>query len=224
MSATMNTVASIIYDDYIRPMKITKHSDSTANFTMKCIIVFIAISSIALGSIVEQFPNIVQITMTIISVLNGVVLGVFSLGMLWPWANKYGAGIGILISTACMLWISYRAQTMILQKQLVYKPLPTTTDGCDNNNSTSALISNSTVIADDVIQYSFSIYRISFVWYSLMGSSIVFFIGIIVSWLTGHQEIKNLDPNLLSPVVQFLIPKTKAHSPNHEHIKSQLNL
>lgn len=211
MSATMNTVSSILYEDYIRPFKIIKHSDSTANFIMKCSVVFITIVCIVLGRLVELFPNIIQITMTIISVSNGIVLGVFCLGMLWPWANKYGATVGILTSTVVMCWMAFEAQSIILSGELMYVPLPTLIDGCDRKNLTSIFISNSSQIVSEVLEKPFSIFRVSFVWYTLIGSSIVFIIGVIVSWTTGHQEIRQLEPKLLSPVVHYLLPKISSN-------------
>lgn len=211
MSATMNTVSSILYEDYIRPLKIIKHSDLTANFIMKCSVVFITIVCIALGRLVEQFPNIIQITMTIISVSNGVVLGVFCLGMLWPWANKYGATIGIVISTFVMCWIAFEAQSMILSGELKYVPLPTSIEECEGKNISSIFMLNSTVVVSEVWEKPFSVFRVSFVWYTLIGASIVFITGVLVSWITGHQEIGQLESKLLSPVVHFLLPRNPSN-------------
>lgn len=52
----------------------------------------------------------------------------------------------------------------------------------------------------------------SFLWYPFAGAFICISIGIIVSHLTGSQNLEKLDINLISPVAQFLIPRRLRHT------------
>lgn len=52
----------------------------------------------------------------------------------------------------------------------------------------------------------------SFLWYPFAGAVICFAIGIIVSHLTGSQDLDKLDIKLISPVAQFLLPKRLRHT------------
>lgn len=87
ISATLNSLAGIIYSDYIRPLNLFKHSDAAANLTMKLVIVTIGIFCVLSGFIVERVESIFQIVNTIVGVTCGAVFGVFCLGMLYPRAN-----------------------------------------------------------------------------------------------------------------------------------------
>lgn len=58
----------------------------------------------------------------------------------------------------------------------------------------------------------FSVYKISFIWYSFVGSVIFWAVAVPVSHLTGAQELDKLDINLLSPVIKCFIPKRYRHT------------
>lgn len=57
------------------------------------------------------------------------------------------------------------------------------------------------------MDHSFSIYKIAFPWYGVLGTIIVFIVGIPVSYFTGGQDFKQLGRRLFSPVVHFLLPE-----------------
>lgn len=80
-------MAGIIYSDYIRPLKLFKHSDAAANLTMKLTIATIGIYCVLAGFIVEKVDSIFQVVNTIVGMTCGAVFGVFILGMLYPRAN-----------------------------------------------------------------------------------------------------------------------------------------
>lgn len=88
VSATLNSIAGILYSDFIRPLKLFRHNDVNANFTMKLTVLTIGIVCAMGGFIVEHFKSIFQVVNTVAGVCTGAVFGVFTLGMLYPWANK----------------------------------------------------------------------------------------------------------------------------------------
>lgn len=87
ISANLNSMAGIIYSDYIRPLNLFKHNDSSANLSMKLTIVTIGIYCVLSGFIVERVESLFQVINTIAGMTGGAVFGVFSLGMLYPRAN-----------------------------------------------------------------------------------------------------------------------------------------
>lgn len=52
----------------------------------------------------------------------------------------------------------------------------------------------------------FPLFRLSFLWITPVGVSTVIIVGIITSFLTGKTDINTLDPDLISPVAQWLLP------------------
>ncbi|XP_050086804.1 sodium-coupled monocarboxylate transporter 2-like [Anopheles aquasalis] len=206
MSANLNSLAGLVYEDYIRPYKLFKHTDASANLTMKVLILVSGVYCIAMGLIVEQFGHLLQMVVTIASVTQGAVMGIFCLGMLWPWANKHGALWGSASSVIVVSWIISGAQLAISNKQLAYPPKSTSVESCYEYGFN--------VTADDFPTFhapqddaEFSIYNISFVWYSTVGTLIVFLVGIPVSYLTGSQDMRNFKAKLIAPLAQWMLPE-----------------
>lgn len=89
VSASLNSKAGLIYCDLIQPLKIIRHTDRNANLIMK-IIVFLLGTHCAFSILfVEKFASIFQMINTVSGTCVGAVFGVFTLGMLYPWANKH---------------------------------------------------------------------------------------------------------------------------------------
>ncbi|XP_053695458.1 sodium-coupled monocarboxylate transporter 1 [Sabethes cyaneus] len=212
MSANLNSIAGIIYEDYIRPFKLFKHSDASANFTMKLLILFSGLYCIVMGLVVEQFGHILQMVVTIASVTQGAVMGIFCLGMLWPWANKHGALWGSAASVIGVSWIIVGGA--VTNGALSYPPKPTSVDGCgDYGFNVTQTFSQPTL---PETSQEFSIYKISFVWYSTVGTLLVFLVGMPVSYLTGSQDLNQICAKLIAPVAQWMLP--------HEMTASELTI
>lgn len=88
MSAQFNSLAGVIYFGFIKSLTFYKHTEKKANFIMKFIIFLLGIYSILMGLIVAKYSSIFQIFSTIKGLTNGAIFGIFTLGTLYPWANK----------------------------------------------------------------------------------------------------------------------------------------
>lgn len=86
-SATMNSLAGIAYNDYVRPLNLFKHNDRNANRSIKVLTIVLGMISILGGVVVDNFSSIFQLVNTIAGTTTGAIFGVFTLGMLYPWAN-----------------------------------------------------------------------------------------------------------------------------------------
>jgi Na+/proline symporter len=150
MSASLNSLAGIIYEDYIRKYKLINHTEQKGNLTMKALTAILGIYCILMGAVVSKFGHILQvnsfawcllmfeaiiyfyfqIVFTISGIVGGAMMGAFLLGMLWPWANKTGALYGTVSSIVILIWIVVSGQIAIGTGELKYQTLPTKTDGC----------------------------------------------------------------------------------------------
>lgn len=89
VSANLNSFSGVLYMDFIRPANIIRHTDKNANRIMK-LIVFFTGSFIVLGVwAVEKVPSSYQTVVILEGMVTGSTFGVFSLGMLYPWANRH---------------------------------------------------------------------------------------------------------------------------------------
>lgn len=83
----LHSMSGILYKDCIRPLNLFTDNDANANFAMR-IIIFAIGTYCALSSIlVETFHSAFQLLNAITSMTTGAKVGVFTLGLFWPWTN-----------------------------------------------------------------------------------------------------------------------------------------
>lgn len=88
VSASLHATSGVIYSDFVRPLKLFAHTDVNANRSMR-VLIFLLGTFCAFGAvIVERFQSIFQIMNSVAGITIGAKFGVFTLGMLYPWANQ----------------------------------------------------------------------------------------------------------------------------------------
>ncbi|EDS33850.1 sodium/solute symporter [Culex quinquefasciatus] len=194
MSSSLNTLAGTIYEDFIRPCR-PNASERSSSATMKLIVVILGLLVIGLVFIVEKLGSIVQMAVSCTGVISGSVMGMFTLGMVSTRANTKGVVSGVIVSISCMitLWISALGK-------LKYPFLPFRTDGCDQDilnamaNATLPAPTNSTINPETELPV---IFRVSFMYYSLIGLVLFLVVAYPVSLMTGGGKVP--DERLLTP-------------------------
>lgn len=88
VSANLNSMAGVIYNDYIRNIRGYIHSESHAQYIMKTIILIIGIYSVLGGFMLEKAGSILQVIFTVLATSSGAIVGIFTLAMLYPRANN----------------------------------------------------------------------------------------------------------------------------------------
>lgn len=129
LSANLNSLAGVVYFDYIRPF--IRHTDDRANSTMKLIIVIMGVYCIVGGFVVVNFKSIIQSVITITGINTGAVVGVFLLGMLFPHANRKAAVSSIIFSVLAMFYLIIRTQMNFKSGIIAYEMLPNSLDQCE---------------------------------------------------------------------------------------------
>lgn len=86
ISAILNAVSGILYTDYI--CHLIEPTERRANMIMKATIVLIGALCIALGFVVEKSTSLFEVVLTLSSLTNGAVFGVFSLALFYPWSSQ----------------------------------------------------------------------------------------------------------------------------------------
>ena len=80
----------------------------------------------------------------------------------------------------------------------------------------------SPVVADESVPL---IYQVSYMYYCAVGTVIGLSVGIVVSLLTGSQDLTKLNPDLLVPQMRRFLPKKQQITPlpeEHKLIKPDL--
>lgn len=152
--------------------------------------------------------------------LAGPLLGIFTIGILIPWISGSAAIIGGTTSLCFMCWLCFRAQAAIASGELYFKPKPTFTHGCDYNfpnDPLNMLAINQTITptvideADAADNPAFAIYRISYMWYTLLGALIAIGVAAIVSSITGFNNPREMNPKLFAPVMRKWLRLGETH-------------
>ncbi|XP_047115232.1 sodium-coupled monocarboxylate transporter 2-like [Schistocerca piceifrons] len=203
MSGSLNSLSGTIYEDFVLPRVSDKISDEKVNFIMQGIVLAVGVICVALVFVVEKLGTVLELGYSIAGVTSGALLGVFTLGMLFPWANGKGAIAGGLASMALVSVILVGAQNAMATGTIVYPWLPTTTDGCAAN-VTAGLFTSTTARPETAPAEAPLLFQISYMYYTLLGAIAAIAVGLAVSFCTGARRPSDVDPALLSPPVRFL--------------------
>ncbi|XP_054287715.1 sodium-coupled monocarboxylate transporter 1-like [Macrosteles quadrilineatus] len=225
MSAGLNTVAGTLYEDFVQfVLKGEKLSEASQSLILKVIVLVLGLLCVALVFIVEKLGALFQMAISLQGISTGALLGLFSLGLLFPRANAKGAIAGALSSLLGMAVIIVGAQWYIMEKQLRFPGKVTSVDGCPEDLIASLGFNASAnaqtwtglgtpVEADDSVPI---IFKISYMYYCMVGTLIVIVVGLLVSYLTTPQDLLSLDPNLFSPPVRRFLPQRGRDQPAKE--------
>ncbi|CAG2212424.1 SLC5A8_12 [Mytilus edulis] len=83
---------------------------------------------------------------------------------------------------------------------------PNNLTGIWNNSSTFISIAMTTLPTQSESNTIFPLYDLSFTYYMLLAPAIVLVVGLAVSFLTGHNDPKSVDPRLICPIFDVLCP------------------
>lgn len=204
VSSGMNSLAAIVLEDFVKA-KYPNISEKRSTITSKVLSVFFGVLTFALVFVAEQLGNVLNAALSIFGMVGGPLLGVFTVGMFFPWANSLGAFVGLLTSLAFMFWIGIGNQVAKAYGQIVIPLKPVSVAGCTALNATitEAVTTISSALTTPAPDYGepLGIYRLSYMWYSATGCFTVIIVAMIITMFTGKTNVRTLDPRLISPGV-----------------------
>jgi len=127
-------------------------------------------------------------------------MGVFTLGIFFPWANSKGAFVGTMSALTFIFWLGFGANIESQRGNLVVPKLPVSIDGCPEGMNLT-LAAPSLGAGGGVLEF----YRLSYLWYSSIGATLTILIGLLVSFLTRPTDPGELNPELISPPIDRLV-------------------
>ncbi|KRT79021.1 hypothetical protein AMK59_8383 [Oryctes borbonicus] len=214
MSTGLNSMTGVIFEDLIKPYVKTPLSEAKASFLMKVIVVIIGTICVALVFLVEKMGALIQASGSLGAITAGPLLGMFSLGMFFPFANPLGALVGGIVSGSLITWISIGTQLQMAKGLIRFPQKPISVEGCSANWITEYL--SLTLHPDSTpkpLEPPFILYRLSYMYYTAVGCSTAILVGIIVSYLSGRNKHK-IHKDLLSPVVHRFLKEEQIEENN----------
>ncbi|CAH0402025.1 unnamed protein product [Chilo suppressalis] len=207
MSTGLNSMCGVIFEDLIRPAYNKPISEKTASFIMKMIVVVIGAICVALVFLVEHMGALIQAGKSLAGITAGSLLGLFSMGLFLPWVNATGALVGGVTSTLFVGWISLGTQAAMMRGDIVVTPKPISIEGCPANftSITTPLPSFRNGVEFDR-SGTFFLYRMSYLYYTLVGMTVCIMIGTIVSYFTQPNDPAMVHRDLLTPMIHRWLP------------------
>ncbi|XP_046639502.1 sodium-coupled monocarboxylate transporter 1-like [Daphnia pulicaria] len=219
VSSGLNSLAAICLEDFVRPFCCTGMTDARATNVSKGLAMGFGLLCFGLVFVASQLGNVLEAALSIFGIIGGPLLGVFTLGIFFPWANAIGAGVGILSGLGVMLWIGIGTQVAKAHGFLKLETKPYSIEGCrvinETLDTTLAELGRwmSSTMASPQAQTEeepLSIYHLSYMWYSTVGCFTVIIVGLIVSAITGLQDPRKLNPGLIcntGETIYWFLPK-----------------
>ncbi|GAB6023076.1 Sodium-coupled monocarboxylate transporter 1 [Chamberlinius hualienensis] len=215
VSSGLNSLAAVTLEDFIRPYK-QNMSERNATILSKVLALSYGVLVFALVAVAEKLGNVLTAALSIFGMIGGPILGLFTLGIFFPWANAWGAVIGLFSSLTFVLWLGIGAQVA----KPYYPRLPISTSGC---NAAEDFFMNTTFVSSTVlptlqttlaptmqtVNSTPAVYSLSYLYYSAIAIWWVVIVGLLVSFITGKTKMELLNPKVISKYVALIIQKCK---------------
>ncbi|CAH1777781.1 unnamed protein product [Owenia fusiformis] len=136
MSSGQNALAAVYLEDVTKPIYTAVHktpmTEAFATNITKCFGVFFGLATIAVTFILaEAKDTLLIIFWKLFGILGGPLFGMFTIGILCPCANAWGAAAGLVSSLGILIWIN----AGVLMFKIRPNNLPTDISGCIVNAS-----------------------------------------------------------------------------------------
>ncbi|XP_056283743.1 solute carrier family 5 member 6a [Pseudoliparis swirei] len=203
ISSAFNSLATVTMEDLIKPY-FPNMTEAKATLLSKGLAFVYGLVCLAMAYIASKMGSVLQAAFSIFGMVGGPLLGLFCLGMFFPWANSTGAVVGLVAGLAMAFWIGIGSFVMRMPDSL---PALNATDLPLFGNMTTAAVTTLVTATKAKLRPSGveALYSLSYMWYSAHNSTTVVVVGLIVSLLTGPMKEKDLTPGTVFPVMGTLL-------------------
>ncbi|XP_053572970.1 sodium-coupled monocarboxylate transporter 1 [Bombina bombina] len=220
VSSSINALAAVTVEDLVKPY-FKSLTETKLSWISKITSLAYGAVCIAMAALASLMGGLLQAALSIFGMVGGPLLGLFSLGILFPFANPTGAIVGLLAGFSVSLWVGIGAQ---IYPALPIRSMPKylSVEGCNFSDiATSNFTSNwtspiplSTVAAlttgEQIAERSAladNWYSMSYLYFSTIGTIVAVLVGVIVSLLTGGLK-QNVNRD-------FLLTSQDCYNPMH---------
>lgn len=201
ISSAISSLTAVTLEDYVKPILTTYCGQRELNefrtaLYSKIISISYGMICILLAFLAGSLGGLLQASLSILGLVGGPILGLFTLGMCVTVANQKGAIVGLLMGLFFSAWVGFGGP----------KPtepiLPVSMDNCHFNDTRFEIF----IRAEKKLQYGihfhrdtyenyfhefFYLYRISYMWYSVLGFLVTVIVGILMSTILHFCNCDN---------------------------------
>ncbi|XP_062990743.1 sodium-coupled monocarboxylate transporter 1-like [Elgaria multicarinata webbii] len=199
VSSSINALAAVTVEDLIKPYFTV--SESKLSWISMGMNLFFGAICLSMAAIASVMGALLQAALSIFGIIGGPLLGIFSMGVLLPFANAKGAFSGLLCGFFTVLWVGIGSQKYPPRPNRTF-PLPLSTEGCPRPNFTMVTQVATTMLPPrPAIQEYW--YSLSYLYFSALGTLTTMIVGSVVSVVTGGLK-QEVDPRLLFHKEDFM--------------------
>lgn len=194
VSSGINAMACVTTEDLIRPY--FKLSNRAMNWISKVSVVVFGCLCIAMAYVASQLGEVLEAALSILGIVGGPVLAMFTLGLIFNFANSAGTLVGLLCGLGMNIWV-YVGSEMYSPKPEFLRKLPLTCENGTNPGSTSP----ATPTYDHYPPIA-NLYAVSYAYYACLGFGACLVVGLLISLLTGGWKRRHeVDKKLMYPIL-----------------------
>lgn len=205
ISSGLNSISAAILEDCIRNYS-KEIPDKRARLISQALAVVFGVVCLGLTYVASQLGSVLQAALSLFGMIGGPLLGVFSLGMFFPWANSTGAFVGLFGSLIFMFWIGAGAAVEDPPQTKALRCISNCNITAFNNETLTALFSPWKVTKPYDTSPPNELYTLSYMWYSATAVTTCIILGMITSYISGFQNPKDVDPKLIVPLCDVIFP------------------
>uniref|UniRef100_A0A8D3EEP5 Sodium-dependent multivitamin transporter n=1 Tax=Scophthalmus maximus TaxID=52904 RepID=A0A8D3EEP5_SCOMX len=194
ISSAFNSLATVTMEDLIKP-HFPAMTEARAILLSKALAMSYGLLCVAMAYFTHLMgDSVLQMALKIFGMIGGPILGLFSLGMFFPWANSTGAVAGLGAGLSVSFWVSIGT---ILNRSSGSSSLPALI--CSPRSFYMLIASLCSFSRPSGLK---RFYSLSYMWYSAFNCFTVILIGLIVSFLTGRRDVT---PGTVYPLLGKLL-------------------
>lgn len=203
-------MSAVILEDFVKSFIKKPLTEKQTHYVMRFVVAIFGGICVCLVFLVEKLGTVLQLSISLSAVSNGPLLGIFTMGVLLPWIGGTAVVFGGATGLGIMAWICARAQAAIASGELSFIAKPVDTQGCGyifmaDEPLNMLAINGTNVPIFEEPESDFTIYHISYLWYTLFGALITITVSFIISLISGFNDPHKMDPKLFAPFVRRLL-------------------
>ncbi|RWS28548.1 sodium-coupled monocarboxylate transporter 1-like protein, partial [Leptotrombidium deliense] len=210
ISAGINSMTAVLLEDIIKTHIKPNITDAESTKIIKISSVVFGLLTLAGTVVASRMGNVIQASSTVFSLLGSPIAGVYFLGLFFPSANEKGTLIGAACGLAVNIWLGIG--TYIYAP--VYPSKRLSVSNCVHfYEQRTGLSFNETLFSDCeklVVQRLNEIpafYRISYLYYSVIGVLVTVVVGLIASKRFGVAHLETINIKVFVPCIQRRLKK-----------------
>eukprot|EP00057_Strongylocentrotus_purpuratus_P029239 XP_011683713.1 PREDICTED: sodium-coupled monocarboxylate transporter 1 [Strongylocentrotus purpuratus] len=111
VSSGLNSLAAVTAEDIVKTIW-PNIEEKKYTLVTKGLALFFGVVCIGMTYVASQLGGVLQAALSIFGMIGGPLLGLYSLGMFFPWTNSYGAIGGTLCGLTWSLWVGIGAHDL----------------------------------------------------------------------------------------------------------------